>query len=163
MSADWWAFWDPAYGYRRDAWLGEYQRERAARPLKPGKTRRAPISNTRRVLHWIAKAAMPARCLETNIYAAPSETAATLEEQRRMTAPFDFLVRTVRPRVILAHGDDAIEHLGRLTRTTLTRGGRKRARHSGATTYGWWPSPISAGLEADEDGRGSAQPSLGRG
>jgi hypothetical protein len=119
MTADWWTFWDPQYGYRRAEWFQEYQRERANRPLKPGKTRRLPVSNTRRVIDCILEAAQPVQCLETNIFSAPSETAASLAEQQRATGPFDFLLRAIRPRVVLAHGDDAIAHLGRLSRNSL--------------------------------------------
>ena len=122
MRADWWLFWDPVRGYQRAAWFQEYQRERAIRPLKPGKTRRSAVSNTRRVIDWILDAARPARCLETNIYSSPSETAATLAERRMATAPFDFLLRTIRPDVVLAHGDDAIAHFSRLSRTELRWG-----------------------------------------
>ena len=131
MTADWWNFWDPQYGYRRASWFQEYQRERANRPLKPGKTRRLPVSNTRRVIDWILEAAQPMRCLETNIYSAPSETAAGLAEQRQATAPFDFLLRTIQPRVVLAHGDDAIAHLGRLSRHSLSWGQEVRVSIGG--------------------------------
>ena len=122
MTADWWDFWDPSYGYRRDVWFEEYQRERAMRPLKPGKTRRPAVSNTRRVIDWVVDSAAPIRCLETNIYAAATDTAAALAEKQRVTAPFDFLLHTIRPRVILVHGDEAIDHLGKLSETNLTWG-----------------------------------------
>jgi hypothetical protein len=127
MAADWWTFWDPAFGYRRDDWFKRYQQERMDRPLKPGKTRRLPVSNTRRVLNWIVDAAAPVCCLETNIHAGPSDLAASLAESRRITKPFDFLLKTVRPAVILAHGDDAIEHIATRARVPLAWGQEVRA------------------------------------
>jgi hypothetical protein len=131
LAVDWWKFWEPDRGYRRAEWFGEYQRERASRPLKPGKTRRLAVSNTRRVIEWIVEAAQPIHCLETNIYAAASETAADLAEQQRLTAPFDLLLKALRPRAILAHGDEAISHLGRLAGTELRWGQEARVSLNG--------------------------------
>src|SRR5215218_7019589 len=74
LTGDWWDFWDSSYGFRRAEWLKRYIPERATQPLKPGRTRRAPISNTRKVIDWIVDAARPVKCLETNIYSAASTT-----------------------------------------------------------------------------------------
>lgn len=108
MDADFWSFWRSGSGFDKKAWLEEYKRDRAQRPLKPGKTRRNLVSNTRRVIEWIIEAAAPCRCLETNIYALPSDDKASLAEESRKTAPFRFLLETIKPSVIVAHGDDAI-------------------------------------------------------
>ena len=113
---DFWKFWDPTIGFDKTTWFQTYLRERRERPLKPGKTRRNPISNTRRVIDWIVSEASPVKILETNIYSAPSEEAKDLAAHARFTAPFDFLLSEIKPVVILAHGNDAVSHLS--TRAT---------------------------------------------
>lgn len=111
MSADFWHFWRSGYGFDKPAWYEAYKVERQQRPLKPGKTRRNPISNTRRVIEWILEEANPVPVLETNIYAAPTEQALDLTSAQRLTAPFDFLMESIQPRVIVVHGNDAASHL----------------------------------------------------
>lgn len=111
MDAGFWEFWQPGLGFNKDAWFAAYIKDRQTRPLKPGKTRRNPVSNTRRVLGWISESAAPVRCLETNIYSAPSEQATDLESEKRIVAPFNFLLKTIKPKVIVAHGTDAAAHI----------------------------------------------------
>ena len=112
MAADFWSFWRHGFGFDKSAWLAAYLKERRERPLKPGKSRRAAMSNTRRVLEWVLQEAEPVRCLETNIYAAPTEQAAGLAPARRLTAPFDFLLDAIRPDLIVVHGKEAAMHMG---------------------------------------------------
>lgn len=111
MSADFWSFWRPGYGFDKAAWFTAYLKDRQERPLKPGKTRRPGISNTRRVIDWIVQEASPVQCLETNIYAAPTEQAADLAQAQRLTAPINFLLDSVKPDVVVVHGKDAATHL----------------------------------------------------
>lgn len=113
MSADFWHFWRPEHGFDKTTWLEAYKKDRMTRPLKPGKTRRNPVSNTRRVIEWILEEASPTRCLETNIYSAPTEQAMDLVSERRVTAPFDYLLDKINPKLILAHGAEAVEHLNK--------------------------------------------------
>lgn len=112
MSGDFWQFWSPDHGFNKGAWFESYKQERQLRPLKPGKTRRNPISNTRRVIAWVLEEANPIRCLETNIYAAATEKAVDLNANNRITAPFDFLLEQIQPRIVVVHGKDANFHLG---------------------------------------------------
>ena len=114
IEEDFWTFWQTGTGFDKQAWMTTYLKERKMRPLKPGKTRRATVSNTRRVLEWITESAAPLRCLETNIYAAATPTIAELSSARRMTDPFQFLLDSIRPRLIVAHGRDAEACLQRL-------------------------------------------------
>ncbi len=111
VSIDFWQFWRSSYGFTKLSWLNTYIEERRVRPLKPGKKRRNTISNTRRVIEWIVEEASPIKCLETNIYAAPSEQATDLSMRLRITAPFDFLLRAINPRIIVAHGSEATTHI----------------------------------------------------
>jgi hypothetical protein len=115
LAADFWTFWRSDHGFDRKDWFEEYKRERRARPLKPGKTRRSSVSNTRRVIDWVTEEASPVQCLETNIYSKPTEQASDLVSRQRATAPFDFLLATIKPRVIVTHGIDAAEHIRRKT------------------------------------------------
>jgi hypothetical protein len=111
MSADFWHFWRSGYGFDKSAWFEAYKGERQEQPLKPGKTRRKSVSNTRSMIGWIVEEASPVKILETNIYAAPTEQAVDLPSERRLTAPFDFLIESIQPRVIIAHGEDAEAYL----------------------------------------------------
>ena len=114
MSADFWQFWRPGVGFDKVAWFDTYKEERQLKPLKPGKTRRNTVSPTRRVIDLVLAGASPYRCLETNIYSAPTEQAADLTTRQRNSAPFDFLLANIKPRVIVAHGIDAVEHIRKM-------------------------------------------------
>jgi hypothetical protein len=105
LSSDFWDFWKPDYGFDKRAWLQHYISDRRAAG------HRKTLSPTRNLIERVIEAAHPVRCLETNIYAAPSKSAGDLAEHRRITAPFDFLLETIGPKVILAHGRDAIAHV----------------------------------------------------
>jgi hypothetical protein len=114
MSVDFWHFWRPGKGFDKGSWFEAYKKDRQVRPLKPGKTRRNSVSPTRRVMDCVLEGAAPYRCLETNIYSAPTEQAVDLASERRITAPFDFLLASIKPRVIVAHGVDAVEHIRKM-------------------------------------------------
>jgi hypothetical protein len=113
MSADFWQFWRSGYGFDKAAWFQTYKEDRKTQPLKEGKTRRNEVSNTRRVIEWILEEATPVRCLETNIYSVPTEAAADLSSQKQVTAPLDFLLEKIKPRIIVAHGKDAVSYIQR--------------------------------------------------
>ncbi len=51
------------------------------------------------------------RCLETNIYSAPTQQATDLALAQRITETFDFLMDSVKPDVVVVHGKDAAKHL----------------------------------------------------
>ena len=97
MEGDWWRYWDSGYGYRKSAWFSEYLSQRG----KPSKTR-TRIEDVVRGLPGV-------RVLEANIDARPS--AKMSEYPRPITIPFDFLIDTCRPKVVIAHGTDAVAHL----------------------------------------------------
>ena len=110
-NTDFWTFWDNERGFDKRAWYENYLRDRKNRPLKPGKTRRNAVSNTRRVMNWIEEEAQSVRFLETNIYSSATEEARDLSISNRTTKAFDYLMSELTPVLILAHGDDAIGHL----------------------------------------------------
>lgn len=111
MSVDFWDFWSDSFGFDKRAWLEKYKEERKTRPLKPGRKKRNELSNTRRIIEEVVLGANPVKCLETNIYAKATKQASDLEEQNRITAPFDYLLRQVAPRLVIAHGKDAAVYL----------------------------------------------------
>ena len=152
MSADFWQFWRSGYGFDKAAWFSAYKIDRRDRPLKLGKTRRNATSNTRRVIDLILEEANPIRCLETNIYSAPTEQATDLPSRKRITAPFDFLIAAIKPRVIITHGADAAEHIRSkhlsariISVSHFSRGwSKERARELG--------NQIKSAVESDERG-----------
>ena len=114
MKASFWDFWDDTMGFDKASWLKAYIAERAARPLSPGRTHHMAISTTRRLIGHFIEAAAPYRVLETNVDARPSETAAGITADTAETAPFEFLLRTIAPKVVVTHGIIAEEVVRRL-------------------------------------------------
>ncbi|MEP2531730.1 hypothetical protein [Shimia sp.] len=98
-GGDWWRFWSAESGFDFAAWRMDYDGERALR----GKN----ASATRLRIDRFANA-LP-NILETNIYASPSTAMANMPVST--TAAFDLLLETFKPRVIIAHGVPAAEHL----------------------------------------------------
>lgn len=111
MKATFWDFWRPGIGYDKGAWMDAYLAERAERPLKPKRTRRPKISPSRAVIECLVEEIDPAMCLETNIYATATEEFRDLGTSLRDTRPFDYLLATVRPEIIIVHGKDAVAHM----------------------------------------------------
>ncbi len=114
MDADFWWFWNASTGFDKTAWFETYKRERAAQPLKPGKSFRPAVSPTRRNIETFVKSASPAVVLETNIFAVASATKPELALDDQDTAPFHYLLRSIRPKVIVAHGKEAAQVVARL-------------------------------------------------
>ena len=57
--------------------------------------------------------------LETNIYATPTTAAAELALAQRESSPFQFLLETVRPKIIVAHGRDSAAVVDRTGTTSM--------------------------------------------
>jgi hypothetical protein len=84
-------------GFRKAEWLRAYQAQRD----RPSKTRaRSDV---------IVEGLTGVRVPEANIDARPSARKA--EYPKPVTEPFDYLLRRCRPKVIIAHGTDAVAHL----------------------------------------------------
>ncbi|ESZ56005.1 hypothetical protein X727_33020 [Mesorhizobium sp. L103C119B0] len=113
MRTDFWEFWRPGYGYDKVAWFKRYLEERAAKPLKPGKTLRQKVSATRRHMECFVEGAAGVRVLETNIYAKASDDMKSLDLASREIAPFRFLLKTIKPKVIVVHGKPALQAIGK--------------------------------------------------
>ncbi|MBC3909660.1 hypothetical protein [Undibacterium umbellatum] len=111
MSTDFWNFWTTQEGFDKSKWFEEYKKERQLSPLRPGKKRRNTVSNSRRVIEWVLEGASTLQCLETNIYARATEQAADLKTELRIATNFDFLVKKIKPLIIVTHGRDAESHI----------------------------------------------------
>ncbi|TPN78580.1 hypothetical protein FJ987_27590 [Mesorhizobium sp. CU2] len=110
MTADFWEFWRPGYGYDKATWFKRYLEERAA-------TRRQKISATRRNIECFVEGATGVRVLETNIYARASDDMKSLDLASREIAPFKFLLNAIKPKVILVHGKPALQAIGKFGAT----------------------------------------------
>ncbi len=120
MDGDFWDYWDSGRGFDKTRWFEAYKNSRRERPLNPGKKRRNKVSNTRRVIEWIAAGLMPGKILETNSFAKANEVYADLAERNRSTAPFNLLAESLKPAVIVAHGKDAMaDRRGVISRSRL--------------------------------------------
>ena len=104
LGLDFWRFWQSGYGFRKAEWLRAYTETRHQRGKKG-------YSPTRRILERVISAAAPVHCLETNIYAGATPALRDLSTKERETDSFDFLLRSVRPVAVVAHGSDAARHV----------------------------------------------------
>ncbi|MCQ4249767.1 MULTISPECIES: hypothetical protein [Pseudomonadota] len=111
MEGDFWRHWQSNFGFDKAAWFDEYRRVRSAKPLKPGRTRRQPVSTTRKRTELVLRGASPVRCLETNLYPTPSASAVDLTHHHRDTGVLEFLLERIRPQAILAHGKEAVAYM----------------------------------------------------
>jgi len=111
MKAGFWDFWVPGFGFDSEAWFKTYVDERVAAGPKPGKTRVQKVSPTRRLINQVIDGAGSVKILETNIYSTGTPAYSDLQADEKETAPFDFLVRRVKPRLLVAFGVDAHRHL----------------------------------------------------
>lgn len=122
MKEPFWSYWQPERGFDKARWFEDYKRDRSTKPLRPGKTRRNTVSNTRKRLDWVAEEAIPCRCLETNVFSVPSEELKDLPTQSRGTEVFDLLLREIKPNILVFHGQDAEEHAEQHLGIDLTPG-----------------------------------------
>ena len=109
-SSGFWPHWNALRGCDKRGWLQDYLAEHGR------------YSPTRERIERLFKALGPLRCLETNIYTFPSRRESDLDAAHRDTRVFDFLLKTIRPRLLFVHGNSAVQHLARLTKSDLSRG-----------------------------------------
>jgi hypothetical protein len=112
MKAGFWTFWIPGDGFNREEWFRTYVAERMAAGPKPGKTRFKKVSPTRTLINEVIDGAgRGIKILETNIYATERPVYSDLQDNERMTTSFDFLLHRIKPRLLVAYGDDAHRHI----------------------------------------------------
>jgi hypothetical protein len=159
-SIPFWSFWSAERGFDYDAWLKEYQRQRQ---VSAGPRKRPAMSPTRRMITRFTQAIHAQtshRVLETNVFATPTRRAADLADNARDTRTFEFLLRELKPRVLVVHGGDARElvpHLlqpnaglrelpvsGRVLRPVLTAWGEPLVAYTPHFAYQWSAAKMDA-------------------
>jgi uracil-DNA glycosylase len=86
------SFWDSSYGFKKKEFMRELEQ-------LPGGLRK-----TRKFIEIVADAAGQEDTLDTNIYLPPTPRARDLKEEDKDTKAIEFLLETIRPKVVLAHG-----------------------------------------------------------
>lgn len=99
VSGDWWRFWKPGYGFQEKLWRPEYLASREG----------GTASKTRKKAEKIVAVFPSQRFLVCNIDSRPSKKQADMP--RPITKPFDTFFSLCRPKVVIAHGSEAREHL----------------------------------------------------
>lgn len=94
-----WPYWNADTGCDKAAWLADY--------LK----RHGRFGPTRKRIELLFRELEGYRCVECNLFAAPSRRLSDLPAALRSTALFDYLLETIRPRLVFVHGSEAVRHL----------------------------------------------------
>jgi hypothetical protein len=105
-----WPCWSSDSGVDKQSWLqlclhkyGKYTRTRVR-------------------MEQLIRAVAPARVLETNVFHEFAPRESQLDKQQKSTVVFDFLIATLKPKLVFIHGRSAIRRLRRLTRSEFTLG-----------------------------------------
>jgi hypothetical protein len=104
MSEDFWEYWRQERGFDKDTWFDDYKNKRK----NEGKDE---ISPTRRILECVLESAKPIKCLETNVYPTPTPRASELGTQQRTANVFNFLLATIKPKLIVAYAAEVVRHI----------------------------------------------------
>jgi len=97
-----WPYWNVETGCNKSGWLADYRR------------RKGRLYPTRDRIETLCKVLAPLKCLELNLYPYYSPNEASLGKEHQNTALLDFMLKTVRPRVLFVHGNTPIKHLSSL-------------------------------------------------
>lgn len=101
-STNFWNHWSTESGCDKEKWIKEYLSLHGGK-LKP----------TRKKIELFFETTSPLRVLETNIFASPSSRESALDSKLRDTHLFGYLLQTIKPKLILAHGGSVIQHLSK--------------------------------------------------
>ena len=134
MENNFWSFWDEGYGFKNDEWFETYILERRTKPLKPNRTRRNKISNTRQRIEWITTALSPIKTLETNLFVKATTTARELTKEDRDSSIFEFLVDVIKPEIIFLHGSVVLKHFKKLYKIDIEKDKIKSVEIRGVKT-----------------------------
>ncbi|WP_318641181.1 hypothetical protein [Flavobacterium ardleyense] len=122
MEEDFWQFWKDDYGFNKSEWFESYIRERELKSLKSGKARGNKLSNTRQRIEWIVDEIKPFKTLETNLFVKATPTAKELKSEDRKPCVFDFLLQTIKPQIILIHGNEVIKNFNKFYNVNIKKG-----------------------------------------
>lgn len=119
-STSFWDYWSTQEGCDKSGWINKYLENHNGK-----------LNPTRKRIELFFKHATPLRVLETNIFPFPSGRENDLDPIYRDTALFDYLVDTIQPKLILAHGASVIKHLSKLYGKNLVKGEFVKVNHGG--------------------------------
>jgi hypothetical protein len=114
-----WPYWNIKGGFNKSGWLEDYV------------SRHGRLKPTRDRIEVLCQALAPLRCLELNLYHRYSSNEASLAKEQRDTTLFDFMLKAVKPRILLVHGAKPIMHLQRLLGVSLEKDRFTTASHLG--------------------------------
>lgn len=97
LPADYWSFWRKSYGFDKRAFEHAYTAKRLANG-------ESEASTTREVMRRLAIGAEGYKIVEANLYAKDSRNERALAQSDRDDRPFQFLLGTLQPRVIVPFG-----------------------------------------------------------
>ncbi len=90
-----WSFWTDSRGFKRAEFIRELTQ------LDGG------LKQTRKTVENLVDAAGQKVTLDTNVYSCWSPRAKYLTAEEKKTDVFEYLLHSIRPRIVLAHGDEA--------------------------------------------------------
>ena len=92
VNKPFWSFWSDSHGFNKADYVRELEQ------LRRG------LTVTRKNIEIVARAAGPAVTLDTNIYLQPTPTEVELRNEDKNTDVVEYLLKTIRPKVVLSHG-----------------------------------------------------------
>ncbi len=95
VEKQFWSFWTDSRGFKKAEFIQELKKLDGRLTL------------TRERIEIIAKAVGEQVTLNTNIYSKSTRTGEKLPEKDRKTDVIEYLLKTIRPRIVLAHGGKA--------------------------------------------------------
>jgi hypothetical protein len=110
-STNFWNHWSIENGCNKKQWLEEYLINHNHK-----------FGSTRKRIEIFFNSSAPLKILETNIFPFPSSRESELNPNLRNTQLFDYLIETIKPKLILAHGASAIKHLSKKYQVELEKG-----------------------------------------
>jgi hypothetical protein len=105
-----WPHWLDGSGMNKAGWLTNYLNTHSK------------FTPTRSRIERLGRALRPTQLLETNIFPHHSPREHDLPHHLKRTDVFDFLLATLKPRILFVHGRSAVAHIKHLTGTELERG-----------------------------------------
>jgi hypothetical protein len=131
------SYWDAMHGFDKDRFIVDYlAKKNLQRPV-----------GTRARLDIIAR---HLRCLETNLFSAPTRSKSGLKAAARTTEIFHFLFAAVRPRLVWVHGADAYKFFSKATGRDDFQGQAQPATLNGHRFHLFGSPHLSRGVTYDQ-------------
>jgi uracil-DNA glycosylase len=115
-TCSFWNFWRDESGFDIQKWLNSFKKLR----LKKGKSE---LTKTRNLIEHFRKKleekGIP--LMDTNIYMKETSRSNQLKKSEKDTNTFWYLIKTIKPRIIILHGKKPIEHFEEKTGEKLLK------------------------------------------